>query len=300
MITIDGITQKSDKRRNEIKAGILIDETESSLFFQWRGAMCPNPADVFLTSVLGLALTGGHDLKVEGKVSVDMAPMLDHLRDRLVQWNQGMGRIVVEADSKEISNTGEEKTGSLTGSIFRGDINSYFTLAETLSETQALVYMPDPDGLANNPYHHVNQLQLIKYIASELDKELILIDTNLEDFYQGEPPDIFHFFSELSAGWLLSGLLSRLYIPGGMNGDDFSAGEVKSIFEDWPESDSIDLKHHGTGMVRNEKVEILLSNPHVLDTIRVCWENPGRTYNCGRCAACRRTKRPLDVINALN
>lgn len=300
MVTIDKIEQKIDKRRNEIRARILIDESESSLFFQWRGAMCPNPADVFLMSVLGLAMTGGHDLGVEGKVSADIAPMLDHLQDRLVQWYQGIGRIVVEAGSIKISNIGEEKTGNLTGSIFWGDINSYFTLAETLPETQALVYIPDTDGLTNDHHHHINQLQLIKHTASELDKELIHIDTNLEDLYQGESPDIFHFFSGLSAGWLLSGLLSRLYIPGSMNGDDFSAGEAKSIFEDWPESDSIDLKHHGTRMVRNEKIEIILSNPHVLDTIRVCWENPGRAYNCGRCGSCRRIKSPLEVINALN
>ena len=300
MITIDKIEQKIDKRRNEIRAEILIDGTESSLFFQWRGAMCPNPADVFLMSVLGLAMTRGHDLRVEGIVSSGAALMLDYLQDRLVQWNQDIGRIVVEAGSTEVSNTGEEKTGNLAGSIFRGDINSYFTLAETLSETQALVYIPYTDGLKNDHHDQVNQLQLIKYIVSELDKELIRIDTNLEDFYEGEPPDIFHFFSGLSVGWLLSGLLSRLYIPSSMSGDDLNAGEAKSIFEDWPQSDSIDLKHHGTGMVRNEKIEIILSNPYVLDTIRVCWENPGRAYNCGRCAACRRTKRPPDVINTLN
>ncbi len=299
MVTIDKIEQKTDKRRNEIRARILIDETENSLFFQWRGAMCPNPADVFLMSGLGLAMTRGYDLRVEGIISAGAALMLDHLQDRLVQWNQDIGRVAVETGSTEISNTGEEKTGNLTGSIFRGDVNSYFTLAETLSETQSLVYIPGTDGLTND-HHQVNQLQLIKYIASELGKELILIDTNLEDFYEGEPPDIFHFFSGLTAGWLLSGLLSRLYIPASMNGDDFNAGEVKQMFEDWPESDSIILKHHGTGMVRNEKIEIILSNPHVLDTVRVCWENPGRAYNCGRCPACRRIKRPTDVINALN
>ncbi|MBW2622088.1 MAG: hypothetical protein JRD68_04225 [Deltaproteobacteria bacterium] len=298
MITIDSVTQKFDKRRSEIRARILVDGKESSLFFQWRGVVCPNPANVFLTAMLGAAMAKGHNLKIDGRVSETVAGMLEQVQDRLPRFHPALKRVGIEGGRSKKSQTPHDKTGNLIGSIFWGDLDSYFTLARKLSITQALVFIPDLNGRADDHHNPLNRLQLIKHTASELKKELIRVDTNLGDLYQSEPPEMYRFFAELSIGWLLSGQLARLYVPVG--GHDSGRVSADSIFEGLSGSGVIDFTHHGAGKDRNEKIEDIVSNPDVLDTILVCWENPSRAYNCGRCGSCRRIKSPLEVINGLS
>lgn len=54
--------------------------------------------------------------------------------------------------------------------------------------------------------------------------------------------------------------------------------------------DDLEIVHEGAGFYRTEKVAHIKDTPTAAAGLNVCWENPGRDGNCGRCEKCLRTR----------
>ena len=55
--------------------------------------------------------------------------------------------------------------------------------------------------------------------------------------------------------------------------------------------DEQSVRHFSARVDRQEKITTIIENsPELLKELRVCWRNPGDTYNCGECEKCLRTQ----------
>ena len=64
-------------------------------------------------------------------------------------------------------------------------------------------------------------------------------------------------------------------------------------------TEAVEVVHDGAETRRVDKVAALAASPLALRYLRVCWENRGGAYNCGRCGKCMRTMVDLDLAGAL-
>ena len=55
----------------------------------------------------------------------------------------------------------------------------------------------------------------------------------------------------------------------------------------------------GLDAMRLDKIKYIASSPLALRWLRVCWQNLGISYNCGRCEKCLRTMIGLELAGAL-
>lgn len=61
------------------------------------------------------------------------------------------------------------------------------------------------------------------------------------------------------------------------------------LTDPWCSTAAMTQEHDGCGFDRCEKVDWLASHTRTLADIRVCWEGPDKSTNCGRCEKCIRT-----------
>jgi polysaccharide pyruvyl transferase WcaK-like protein len=74
-------------------------------------------------------------------------------------------------------------------------------------------------------------------------------------------------------------------------------GAVWKVSSLWS-SEDLEIDESGGSRSRMERLEGLIEDPVACRSLRVCWENPGGAYNCGRCGKCLHTLVALEAIGA--
>jgi hypothetical protein len=70
-----------------------------------------------------------------------------------------------------------------------------------------------------------------------------------------------------------------------------------SPVQDWMASTgSMEVRHHGAGYSRIEKIEHIAGFPAAVKHLRVCWSGPHHDRNCGHCEKCVRTMLGFKAI----
>jgi hypothetical protein len=63
-------------------------------------------------------------------------------------------------------------------------------------------------------------------------------------------------------------------------------------------TEAVEIVADGGRHSRMDRLRRVVEDPVACASLRVCWENPDRTYNCGRCQKCLMTLIPLEAIGA--
>ena len=53
---------------------------------------------------------------------------------------------------------------------------------------------------------------------------------------------------------------------------------------------------HGLDVDEDKKINALAASDRFTEALRICWENPTRSYNCGRCPNCTRMGDPINTV----
>jgi hypothetical protein len=61
-------------------------------------------------------------------------------------------------------------------------------------------------------------------------------------------------------------------------------------------TERLEIVDDGGRLNREQRIELISDHPVVRETLRVCWENAGGAYNCGRCRKCMLTTIPLEAL----
>lgn len=104
-----------------------------------------------------------------------------------------------------------------------------------------------------------------------------------------------------SVGLALQGYFAEIVVAGGKTGR-YAHGEPWGSSPDldplWS-TERLTFVHDGCEASRLDKIRLITRFPIVLETLRVCWENPSNEYNCCKCEKCLRTMLGLHIAGVL-
>jgi hypothetical protein len=111
--------------------------------------------------------------------------------------------------------------------------------------------------------------------------------------------EISHGSALASVAHLLSDQFDRICIPATHTYGDVIPWGSHPLLDPLWSSDQLDILYDGAEANRFQKCEVIAQYPKALDTLRVCWKNPGGDYNCGHCEKCTRTMLMLKAHGVL-
>src|SRR5207237_184203 len=174
-----------------------------------------------------------------------------------------------------------------------GGLDSFYTLLKHREEITHLILVHGFDMELRAVRRREQVANVLKRAAADLGKPLIEVETNLRAFADRYVGWSEHYFGSAlaSVALLLSGVLGKVYV-----GASFT--EEVSVPMPWGSHPHLDplwsteatkIVFDGMECGRPAKAARIADSEVALHSLRVCWESPDGTYNCGRCEKCLRT-----------
>lgn len=263
-------------------------------------------ADSALALGLLPAMREGGSLRVEGEVSPRVLRMQREFQE--IQrawwpdWSPGeppLKKVAVEASEREVP------AGSRSGRVaafFSGGVDSWATvLAEP--EITDLIFVKGVDINPSLSPRHVGLGERVERVlgdlAAEMGKTLHVVELSIRGFSDPLVPWSGFYNSALCAVALFfESLFDRVLIPTDTDhATQQPIGAARMIDGLWS-SEALEIVDHGGRLGRFERTRLIADNPLVQHSLRVCYMNYDRAYNCGRCPKCNVTMLTLEAIGA--
>jgi hypothetical protein len=288
---------------SELRSTIWLDGKSQDIWFRsdLPQSQVADGVEPFLSVCLLPAMRTGRNLKTDAPVS----PLfMDH--QRLIQnqfraWDSTLQVIEVQAPLRALDVASE---GRPTATFFSGGVDSFHTTLTHRAEIDDLIFVHGFDISIENSQLYRMAYERILRVADTLGKTLVRVETNLRAFtdalsewgrYQHGPA------LGAVAQWLAS-RYRRIFIPGENFPDEPSAWFRGSQPRTDPffSTERVTVVHDGYLPTRNRKIRAMIDEPCVRESLRVCWENPGGAYNCGRCSKCLRNMAVIRACGCLD
>lgn len=263
----------------------------------------PN-ADSALALALVLAMREGGRLRVEGDVSPRVLRMQREFQGIERAWSQEwyseeppLEEVAVEAGVRPVpAPSGEGRVAA----FFSGGVDSWATLL-TEPEITDLIFVKGVDILPTLTPLHVGLGERVETVlgevAEELGKQLHVVELNIREFSDPLIEWGFFFNSALCAVALyFEPLFDRVLIPSDTNHANQPAYGSSRMIDGLWSSEALEIVDHGGQLTRFERIRLIAQHPLVQRSLRVCYMNHDRTYNCGRCPKCNYTMICLEAM----
>jgi hypothetical protein len=198
----------------------------------------------------------------------------------------------------------------MAGLFFSCGVDSFYTLLGNVAR------YPDEDSRAVSHLVLVHGFDIpleqqgffetvrgqVDVVARALRKTLVPVRTNVRDVLSGM--DWGHHGvgpAMASVGLSLGRLFHTLFIASARAFVDLrpaATGCHPGLDPLWS-TETLEFVHAGAEAKKADKIPVIASSPLALRVLRVCWENRGGAYNCGRCEKCLRTMVLLDLHGVL-
>jgi hypothetical protein len=186
--------------------------------------------------------------------------------------------------------------------FFSGGVDSFYTALRHSGEVSALIFVRGFDFAVTDRALGDEVSRHLQVIAAELRMELVEVETNARDLVVALGCDwgLSHAAAMAAVGHALAEQFGRIYVPSSHTYRDLYPWGSNPLTDPLWGSEALEVIHDGAETTRVGKVEFLARHPVALEHLRVCWENWGGAYNCGRCEKCLRTKVNLRAVGMLD
>jgi hypothetical protein len=267
------------------------------VFYEVSAGTIDYPSDAFLSTGLFPAMKSGGLLQLTGGLSPKLLKATEVIQDIFVTWLPDFRRVTLRASPRQ--NPGEGQ-GAKVGAFFSGGLDSFYTLLKHREEISHLIFVWGFDIPIDDPSLHSKVSSAIHQAARELGKPLIEVKTNLRGFSDQYVPWIYFFGAALaSVALLLQGEFRKIYIPASETYAHLDPCGSHPLIDPLWSTEELEIVHDGCEAGRGGKAEKIADCDTALKHLRVCWENRGGDYNCGRCEKCLRTMINLHLAGAL-
>jgi hypothetical protein len=246
-------------------------------------------------------MTRGGTLRIHGTVSGRLLAATDRIQQFYLSLLPWIKRVKVEVDGiLEDGENDRRRDGGIEATTFTGGVDSFHTLFSHRDTLRLLVFAHGHDiPLEESSLRH-RVSRSLQLAARRVGLPLLEIETNVRSFSNPLIAwDHYHGAAVAALGLLLSGTAGTFYIPATYAGGNLfpygSHPDLDPLFS----TERVRIVHDGCDRTRPEKIATLVSHDVFLETLRVCWKNPGGAYNCGRCHKCLRTMADLRLNGAL-
>jgi len=322
MLEIDEVKAEHHLGLEEVSARVRMDDHESRLWFRWNGAECPLPGDALLLAAIQPAMRRGYDLQISHAISEDLLDTLFEMQQHFHQLDPDLTMIEVQAQqvSQDVSSGADRKIArnseqSATGVLFDGSVDAFYTFHKNQHEIHTVIYLSDYEGEKEIQQKKNSAIKTAKHRAQDLGMPFVHVRSNLRHFLRtfNNDQELDQVLVIAVIDTLLSGHVEKLVVPGmapspaagTVPGEDRASQHsprpgLPLLFDSYLPTSRIHLDHDGAEVEHVDKLESLKYNHTILAALRVCWENPDRSYNCGRCKKCTRRVSASRLVELLS
>ena len=249
-----------------------------------------------LAATLLPAMRNGEDLVVDGPVGARLLGGAATVQSVLTTWDRALRlrdpwyrRVAVQAPDDAAPTRPTDGRG--TAAFFTGGVDSFHTVATHRDHLAALIYVHGFDVALDDHALRSEVSARLQAAATDLGLPLLEVETDLQAFGDRTGvgwPD-YHGAALATIALLLAPRFSRVLVPATHTYAHLEGlGSHPLLDPSWSTED-VEIVHDGADATRVDKVRTIAELPAARDHLRVCWENRGGAYNCGRCEKCVRT-----------
>jgi hypothetical protein len=283
---------------NGFEARATVDAGGNRFDLTYRSSHGPvsESSSPFLAASLLPSMRIGEPLRLDRTVSPRLMASVPVIEGLLSGWFERARSIEIQAQPDP------EPKASGVACFFSGGVDSFYSVLSHLDEITGLVFVHGFDIQPRDVELRGRISASLRGAAARLGKPLIEVETNIRAFSDrfADWSEEYHGSALASVALLLSPRFGRFYIPATFP-PTYSApwGSHKDLDPLWS-TEATEIIHDGADASRVEKARLLAGSDVALQSLRVCWENRGGRYNCGRCEKCIRTMVNLRVAGALD
>lgn len=280
-----------------VSVTIQIGGEKKEVWYRLPAGATATSGDTILASTLFPAMRQKRSLQIGTPVSPRLLGNASPIQKLFRTWDPRSQEIAIDATPRVIVGS---TRGDGVGCFFTGGLDSFYTALKHQEEITHLVFVYGFDVSINDLPLRAKVSESLREVSVKLQKPLIEIETNLREFSDRYVNwDFYHGAALAAVGHLLSSQVRKMFIAASRSyGDMIPLGSHPLMDPLWS-TETIEFVHDGCEATRIEKAAAIASNDIALKHLRVCWENRGGAYNCGRCEKCLRTMACLRTIGAL-
>jgi hypothetical protein len=195
----------------------------------------------------------------------------------------------------------EPRDGGRVAAFFSGGVDSWSTVLGNPDVTD-LVFVRGIDILPRLAHQEglADEVETrLREAAAALGLPLHVVDTNLREL--SDPLvrwETFCACANVTVALFLAPLFERVVIATDTDHETQPPiGPGRLVDQLWS-TERLEIVDDGGRFNRERRLQQIADHPIVQRTLRVCWENHGGAYNCGRCRKCMLTMVSLEAIGA--
>lgn len=261
----------------------------------------PHP-DAALPICLMPAMRSGGTLALPGRVSPrllrNQRAYQAVQRTWSLRWRYGMGplrEVAVEAAPRASA----EGPRGRVAAFFSGGVDSWATVLGNPDVTD-LIFIRGHDLIPGAEHHRELAGEVeerLRAAAARLGLPLHVVHTNARELSDPliawEP---YHPSLMAAVALFFEPLFERaLFATDTDHETQPPLGTAQLVDHLWS-TERLEVADWGGHLNREQRLQAIAGHPVVRETLRVCWENPGGAYNCGRCRKCLLTMVPLEAL----
>jgi hypothetical protein len=286
----------------ELSFDARIGERTTDVWMRTESPLTPS-ADAALAATAMPAMAHGGRLRMSDPVSPRVLRGQREFQAMQRSWSldwpftEPLREVEVEAPVREPAATAPK---GRVAAFFSGGIDSWGIVLENPDLTD-LVFVRGFDLTPAGPQGELaNEVEArLREAAEELGMALHVVTTNLRELSDPELPwDVFYGCAAAAVGHFLAPLFDRVLIAGDSDyAVQVSFGANRLVDQLWS-SEELEIVDAGGRSTRMQRLERLVENPIACRSLRVCWETPDLTYNCGYCRKCVMTLVGIEAVGA--
>lgn len=295
---LSGIVEKAAERR------------QVELYFHYHAPAeyVASGADAFAPAMLLPCMRAGEPLQIDARLSPQLCFNLPRIRDIFHTWWPQFARCEIQVTPGGVPAPPPPRAAT----FFSAGVDSFYTL---LKHRAGAGLLPAPlthlifvRGVENKLHSAVGvemSERWVREIAAATGVEAIVGETNVRKMMQGKEAapqwERYYLGSALAAAALpLSPALSFVCIPSGDSYNNLIAWGTTALADEMYSTEGLRVIHDGAELTRAGKLAKILEwdRDLVLRYLRVCLDNRGGAFNCGRCYKCVRTAVALRLLGA--
>ncbi|HEX6667031.1 MAG TPA: polysaccharide pyruvyl transferase family protein [Solirubrobacterales bacterium] len=288
----------------ELSFEARIGERAERIWFRTESELTPN-ADAALATCLTPAMRNGDTLRMIDPISPRILRNQREFQAIQAAWSQRwdfgeqpLREVEVEAPERPLDSA--PPTGRVAA-FFSGGVDSFSTVFENPDLTD-LIFVRGFDLMLGAPQHAglLDEVDArLRETAGALGMPLHVVETNLRDLSDGLVAWDYYFGAATTAVALfMAPLFDRVLITGDSDYEVQQKFGANWLVDQLWSTERLEICDVGGRLSRMQRVERIAFEPAVQQALRVCWENRGGAYNCGRCRKCLMTMIALEAIGA--
>jgi hypothetical protein len=265
--------------------------------------------DPFVPALALLGTARGLDVRIEGDVSPELIRGAGKAAHIWSGWSVQLGRGPLRSPSIVASGAPSRAVRHQGAAVFfSAGVDSFYSLLTNLRRYGAgdvrrpgtLILIHGLDIPLDNTALFDASERAVRQVAGVFGLDVLVVGTNVRALLTGIDWAVFsHEPCMMAAALALAGRIDAVYVPSAYGADELKPNAVHPLVDPLWSTETVDIVHHGLDASRGEKVAAIAASPVAMGHLRVCWENPGNAYNCGRCEKCFRTMLDLWGAGAL-